>query len=103
MSAFNVERRGEGLYAVSGELTFDTVPAVWQETRDWFTEGGAVVIDLAGVNRADSAGLALLLEWLRGAERRDARVAFEHLPVQIQAMAHLTALESVLEIGAAAG
>lgn len=103
MSAFNVDRRSDGRYAVSGELTFATVPAVLRETRGWFTEGGAIAVDLAGVSRADSAGLALLLEWLRSAKQRSARVVFEHMPAQIHAIARLTALEPVLEMGPAAG
>jgi len=103
MNAFHLDRHGDGRYVVSGELTFATVPAVWRETREWFSEGGAIAVDLAGVSRADSAGLALLLEWLRSAKQRGAPVVFEHMPAQIRAIARLSALESVLDMDAAAG
>lgn len=98
MSAFSLERRGDGRYAVAGELSFDTVPAVWQETRDWFAAGGVSAVDLVGVTRADSAGLAMLLEWLREAQRRGGRVSFDHVPEQIRALARLTGLASVLDL-----
>ncbi len=52
---------------VGGELTFQTVPGLYRESAGWFAGEGELVIDLAAVTRADSAGLALLVEWLKRA------------------------------------
>lgn len=98
MSAFSLERHGDGRYAVSGELSFDTVPAVWQQTRDWFAAGGVSTVDLVGVTRADSAGLAMLLEWVGEAQRRGGHVTFDNVPEQMHALARLTGLVSVLNL-----
>lgn len=98
MSAFSVNPLGGGAYAVAGELTFDTVPQALQQSRDWFVAGAGVAVDLAGVSRADSAGLAMLLEWRRAARRHGAQVAFRHVPTQILAIARLTSLEPVLKL-----
>lgn len=96
MNAVSLTPRGDGAYQVTGELTFATVPGVWRETQAWFAPGRALAIDLGGVSRADSAALALLLEWRRAGGRHGAAVRFEHVPAQILALARLTALEPLL-------
>lgn len=101
MSAYSASLRGDGVYAVAGELTFDTVPAAWNQSQEWFAAGTPVSVDLAEVSRADSAGLALLLEWLRVARERGTSVMFQHVPAQIVAIAQLTSLGGVLPLGEA--
>lgn len=96
MSVLRVVPRGEDGYAVSGELTFATVPAAWRETQHLFASGQSLHFDLAEVGRADSAGIALLIEWLRLARRNGARVSYEHIPPQILAIARVTGLEALL-------
>jgi phospholipid transport system transporter-binding protein len=41
---------------------------------------GAVVLDLQGVTRADSAGLALMLQWVDEARRRGRSIRFSGVP-----------------------
>ena len=54
-------------------------------------------IDLAGVTRAESAGLALLLEWQRVAEQRGTTIAYVNMPAQMQSMAAVCGLEEILQ------
>ncbi len=62
--------------ALSGPVTLANVAEVLEEGRRHLDEGrrrqdeGVRVIDLAGVTEMDSALLALLLAWLRDAQRR---------------------------------
>jgi phospholipid transport system transporter-binding protein len=70
--------------ALSGELTFDTVPAVWRELAGWLNGGsGDVALDLAKVTHADSAGLALLIELQRVAKRRQRKLRLLGVPEQL--------------------
>ena len=57
---------------------------------------GAIEIDLAGVTRCDSAAVALLLEWVRVAERRGARLAFRNLPASLAAIASISDVDQLL-------
>ena len=50
-------------------------------------------VDLAAVERADSAGLALLVEWLRAARGRGARLRFDNVPAQLRAIAATSGLD----------
>jgi phospholipid transport system transporter-binding protein len=59
---------------------------------------GEVCIDLSGITRADSAGLALLIDWLRIARREKVTLRFEKLPEQLTQIAEVCDLHSVLPI-----
>ena len=51
---------------IGGDLTMQTVTALSAAGSDLVRQG-ARVIDLSGVQKVDSAAIALLLEWLRTA------------------------------------
>ena len=84
---------------VAGELTFDSVPAAWERGLRCFQGREQVVIDLGQVRRSDSAGLALILEWLREAKRAHTRVSLRNVPAQMLAIAGATSLEGLLTRG----
>lgn len=89
-----------GSYRVSGELDFETVPGLLEQGQAMFEAAApALRLDLQGVTRADSAGLALLVEWLKAARRRDREIAFVNVPEQLLAMARVSGLEEVLPFG----
>jgi phospholipid transport system transporter-binding protein len=78
-----------------------TVPALLQSMSSQFPANGSgeVHIDLAGVTRSDSAGLALLVEWLRLAETRDISLQFHNLPGQLREIARVSDLLPLLPMG----
>lgn len=91
-----LERRGEGRFEVVGTLSFASVPALWSAAGQVLDGQGELEIDLARIERSDSAGLALLVEWLRESRRRGFRLRFTNIPEQLQAMARLSHVESLL-------
>ena len=82
--------------AIDGELTFATVPDRLVSSKDWFTGTGEMVFDLAGVTRADSAGLALLIEWLRRAQAANRTLHFANIPAQVQTLIRINGLQDAL-------
>ena len=53
-----------GQVLLSGDLTFNSVPGLYKQLLNFSAENQRVsTVDLSGVQQADSAGLALLLEW----------------------------------------
>lgn len=88
-----------GCYLVSGELRFDTVPALLERGRAMFAGGApALRLDLNEVSRADSAGLALLIEWFRAARAAGQEIAFVNVPPKMFAMARVSGLDDVLPL-----
>ena len=81
---------------VIGSLHFTTVSALLTAGVDAINGGRAAVIDLAGVTASDSAGLALLIEWLSVAKAAGRTLRFENIPTQLRQLARLSEVEELL-------
>lgn len=88
-----------GGIAVTGAVTFATAGGLLQSGRGLFAGQQKLVVDLAGVTRVDSAGLALLLEWLRQARSEGRTVTFTGLPEKLLAIARLSGVDGLLVAG----
>lgn len=85
MSVERAAFSGDGQrFSVQGPLTFATVMDVCELPRAWGAGNSAVTIDLATVPRADSAGLALLLEWLRAAQTQGRALNVVNVPTRLR-------------------
>lgn len=83
----------DGQLNVSGVLNFDTVPDVLARTASWVKTGtDRATIDLARVQRADSAGLALMVEWLRLARSVGRTLMFAQIPEQVRQLIRVNGL-----------
>lgn len=99
MSEVQIEARGAGQYFLTGSLTFASVPSVYAQGNALFDEdAAALTLDLQGIERTDSAGLALLLEWLRNAQQKNKTIRFRNIPPQLQSMARLSGLDDILSL-----
>ena len=56
-------------------------------------------VDLSGITHTDSAGLALLLEWITWANHTVREIRFEGMPEKIDAIAKTTEVDSLLKRG----
>jgi len=93
-----VLKTGDGeAWAVEGELTFATVPALQRRTLEHFNAPPAS-LDLAGVERIDSAGIALIIEWARQARRAGAGMRLVNVPAGMRALSKTTGLTRLLNI-----
>ncbi len=84
---------------LTGALSFDTVPGLWREVRGWADAAGTgreIGVDLSGVTRADSAGLALLIEMQRLARSRGSKLHFLNTPTQLLDLIRANGLETGL-------
>jgi phospholipid transport system transporter-binding protein len=95
-ASMDVVETAKGQIAVYGDLSFATVPAALQKSLRLLTRASETTIDLGGVERADSAGLALLLEWIRLARRQNIQLRYRNIPSQIATLARVSGLDSQL-------
>ena len=80
---------------VSGSLDFTTVNDLLSDGRDAIQGGRAAVIDLSGVTASDSAGLALLIEWLSLAKAARRTLRYENMPLQLHQLARLSEVDEL--------
>ena len=81
---------------VSGELSFKNVPELVLMSQEYFKSSDGLEVDLADVSRADSAGVALLIEWQRLAQKKKKSISFFNIPSQMMAIAHLSGVDELL-------
>ncbi|MCK5640463.1 MAG: STAS domain-containing protein [Gammaproteobacteria bacterium] len=99
MSEASFESVNDGCYRLSGRVTFASVPALWCESKAMFSSpADSLKVDLKGVVHADSAGLALLIEWLRSARQVEKSISFEYVPEQLYSIAQVSKLGSILPL-----
>lgn len=97
MASATAERDGDTL-RVRGELDFDTVADLWATTEAPILLEPIFRVDLGGVQRSNSAGVALLVQWLRQARRRQVELVFIDVPAQMREIVRVADLEQVLPV-----
>lgn len=87
--------------AIAGELTFANVMPTLQRLRPATATGsGPLELDLSGVTRVDSAGLALLLELARNARAAGRELKLIGAPEQLRRLAGFFGLTPLLALPA---
>jgi phospholipid transport system transporter-binding protein len=94
-----ISRQGKNGLKVIGDMTFSTAPRLYDDSITLLKneKGKELNIDLTQVAKADSAGLALLLEWLVLVKRKGGRLVVKGMPESMQAIAHLCQIDSTLD------
>jgi phospholipid transport system transporter-binding protein len=78
---------------VNGELTFPAIDKKALSSLSFLAGTKQVTIDLSGVTNADSAGLALLIEWIKHARTKRLQIRFKNIPEQLVNLAKLSGLD----------
>jgi phospholipid transport system transporter-binding protein len=84
--------------AITGVLDFDTVVSLQAEGQQWIETAAPnpFTVELSAVQYSTSAGLALLLDWLRVAARSGKTARLQGMPADMQALVGVGGLEQVL-------
>jgi len=96
---FSIQRVADGRLQASGVLGYVTAGRALPAGLALIPRGATCTIDLSRVTEADSAGLAVLVEWLATAKSRGTVIRYEGIPPQILAVARISELESLLTDG----
>ena len=99
MSDYELVDNGGGKFSLNGRMTFGTAGQILRESEDLFEEHTRIEVSLAGVSDSDSAGLALLLEWITWANHTVREITFADVPDKINAIAKVTEVDSLLTKG----
>lgn len=89
---------GDGALELAGVLDKNSVNQIHQECLERFQDAATTpaTVDLTGVTAMDSAGLALLIEWLRLGRRQNRTIRFLHIPDHVLPLAKLFGVEHLL-------
>ena len=90
-----ISREGDRLL-LQGPVTITTVTALLAQARELLAPGVAT-LDFAAVTEVDSAAVALALECLREASRRQLALTLANLPAAMRNLADLYAVSNLLQ------
>ena len=99
MSDFELSDLGDGRFALTGEMSFETAERILHASEEPFEQHTRIEVDLSGVQKSDSAGLALLLEWITWANHTVREIHFTKTPERILAIAKTTEVDHLLQRG----
>lgn len=99
MTPASLVMNAPGQLSVTGPMVFATAGDLLAASRSLLVSSAPVTINLATVTDADSAGLALLLEWLRWGRAEGRSTAFAALPEKLLAIARLSDVDGLLQAG----
>jgi len=95
VSQLVVEQSGSTV-TVSGVLDFTSASEALESVSSFIRGNSALDIDLAGVVESNSAGLALLIEWLAVARREGHSVTFHHIPDSLRQLAGVCQVDGLI-------
>lgn len=96
VSSASIKKLDEHRFELSGVLDFETVPGVLNESSGVFPRTGGYTVDLSKVTSANSALMALLIEWQAGAGRQGQTLRIEQPPQHIVRLAAVCKAESLI-------
>jgi len=93
MSKLVVIDQGAGQFVVNGDLTFATIDKKTVKSFDFLNTTKFATIDLGRVTCTDSAGLALMIEWIKHARYNRIQLRFKNIPKQLHNLAKLSGFD----------
>jgi len=91
-----LEALGPGAFSLVGELDHTSAAQLLLQGERAFAGQPAVAVDLGGVTQSDSAGLALLIEWVAVSRGAGCDLRFRSVPSQLMAIARLAGVAEIL-------
>lgn len=95
-AVMRIDESTPGSVRVSGELTFGNAAAALQAMGAAVARDGRSVLDLAGVTRSDSAGLACVLAVLAQSAERGRHLRVQNMPEGMHLLASVCEVEGLM-------
>lgn len=93
MAKLSLIEQTPGYFTVEGNLTFASIDAKTLQSFKFLKGIETICIDLSKVGKTDSAGLALMIEWVRQSRMIRADLRFKNIPTQLMALAQLSGFD----------
>jgi phospholipid transport system transporter-binding protein len=100
-AAVELKESSPGKYVVHGPLTFATASQARETGLAALRAANSSrsEVDCTGITSSDSAGMAVLIDWLAFAKRSGHSLQYANLPQQVQDLARISDVLELLEQG----
>jgi phospholipid transport system transporter-binding protein len=93
VSPLNIIDQGTGHFLVNGDLTFSSIDQHTVKSFAFLKSAKEVNLDLSKVTNTDSAGLALMIEWIKYCRHNRVQLSFKNIPEQLLTLAKLSGFD----------
>jgi len=93
VSRLNIIKQGPRHFVIDGDLTFATIDKQSLKSFSFLRAASEVTVDLTRVANTDSAGLALMIEWIKYARHNRTQLNFKNIPEQLLNLAKLSGFD----------
>ena len=82
-------------FFISGDLNFSNVMSVYNKSLQASQQASELVFDFSELKSSDSAGLALIIEWIKLSKKINKPVRFIHLSQDIMLIAKAAGIDGM--------
>jgi len=100
VSQLNIIKESVGHIVIDGDLTFATIDKKSLKSFSFLNTSKEITIDLSRVSSTDSAGLALMIEWIRYSRHNRTQISFKNIPEQLLNLAKLSGFDQTSHFSA---
>jgi len=93
VSRLNIIKKSNGHFVIEGDLTFATIDQQTLKSFSFLKTAKEITIDLGSVPCTDSAGLALMIEWIKYSRHNRTQLSFKNIPEQLLNLAKLSGFD----------
>jgi phospholipid transport system transporter-binding protein len=103
--SIQVREVSPGHISLRGRLAIDTARYAYERGLAIIdaASDGRIEIDCERLTKCDSAGLAVLIDWMAAARAKGQRLCVLHVPSELSAIAKISEVEEILERGVDCG
>lgn len=83
-------------FLVSGELDCANVMSVYKKSLPQLENCRALEFDFSQLKSSNSAGLALIIEWIKFARQRNKSIQFNHLSTDLMSIAKAAGIDRLI-------
>jgi phospholipid transport system transporter-binding protein len=87
--------RKDHCFFISGDLHFSNVMSLYQKSAQQLPACPELVFDFSQLTSSDSAGLALIVEWIKLAKCLNKPIRFAHLSEEIMSLAKAAGIDGM--------
>jgi len=91
--------REDGQYYLTGHLNYKNVSSLLQDSIQQFKQNPPVEINFSRLSSANSAVVALLVEWLKFAKKAGHTIQFKSLPEDVDSIIRAAGMSELIQSG----
>ncbi|WP_082897046.1 lipid asymmetry maintenance protein MlaB [Thalassotalea crassostreae] len=98
MASFSISAAENNRYVINGELIRQSINGKQDKHFKELTQHKNQNLDLSGINKIDTAGLAWLIALFEEAQRKQIEISYSQPPLELVKLAKLSGIENLLPI-----